>query len=127
MAESLRPFFRRTLVPALAGVILLGAWFGGLSWATDAGIRKFESRVVADPTRPADPQPWRSARFFVDPDSYCWLSYARDLRASGNWRLRFTHADNAPYGRAVHWSHLPIWALMGISRFLEIAGGASPA
>ena len=57
MAESLRPFFRRTVVPALAGTILLGAWFGGISWATDAGIRKFERNVVADPTRPADPQP----------------------------------------------------------------------
>lgn len=127
MSTFSRPFLLRAFLPALAGVLALAAWYGGISWATDAGIRKFEAHVVSDPTQPAAPQPWRATRFFVDPDSYAWLSDARDLRASGDWRLRFTRADNAPYGREMHWSHLPIWALMGISRFLEIAGGAPPA
>ena len=120
--ESARTFFRRVLAPGLAGMALLAVWFGGVSWATDAGIRKFERNTVVDPSRPADPQPWRNARFFIDPDSYCWLSYVRELRETGAWRLRFTHADNAPYGREMHWSHLPIWSLMGLSRLLETAG-----
>ena len=123
---SAHAFLRRALLPGLTGMILLAVWFGGVSWATDAGIRRFERNTVVDPARPADPQPWRNARFFIDPDSYCWLSYARDLRASGGWRLRFTHADNAPYGREMHWSHLPIWSLMGLARVLESAAGRPP-
>ena len=119
-------FFRRSLLPALGGAILLALWFGGLSWLTDAGIRKFERHTVLDPVRPDAPQAWRSGRFFVEPDSYYWLAYARDLRAAGAWRLRFTHADNAPYGREMHWAHLPIWGLMSIARLLETAG-APPA
>lgn len=81
---------------------------------------------MADPARPGDPQPWRAARFFIDPDAYNWLSYTRELRAAGAWRLRFTQADNAPYGREMHWAHLPIWSLMGISRLLESAGIPPP-
>ena len=126
MSAPSRSVARRILFPALAGSILLALWFGGLSWATDAGIRKFEAHTVLDPARPDAPQAWRSARFFVEPDSYYWLAYARDLRAAGAWRLRFTHADNAPFGREMHWAHLPIWGLMGIARLLETVG-APPA
>lgn len=126
MFKSLRPFLRRTLLPSLIGWVLLAVWFGGISWTTDAGIRKFEAHTVVNPDRPTEPQPWRAARFFAEPDSYYWLAYARDLRASNEWRLRFTHADNAPYGREMHWAHLPIWGLMGLAHLLE-SGGTSPA
>ena len=126
MSAPSRSFFRRILFPALAGSILLALWFGGLAWATDTAIRKFEAQTVDDPSRPEALPSWRSARFFVEPDSYYWLAYARDLRAAGAWRLRFTHADNAPYGREMHWAHLPVWGLMGIARLLETAG-APPA
>ena len=126
MTERSRQSFRRALLAGLAGLFVLALWFGGISWATDAGIRTFEAHTVVNPDRPADPQPWRAQRFFVEPDSYYWLAYARDLRASDAWRLRFTHADNAPYGREMHWAHLPIWGLMGISRGLE-ASGLPPA
>lgn len=126
MSSTLHGWFRRVLLPSLVGSALLGLWFAGMTWATDAGIRTFEAHVVADPARPTDPQSWRASRFFIEPDSYFWLSYARDLRESGSWRLRSTPADNAPYDREMHWSHLPIWSLMGIARFLETAGGIAP-
>ncbi len=125
MRFSWRSSLRRLWLPAVTGVVLLGIWFGGLAWSTDAGIRTFEARTVSDYTRPADPQPWRAVRFFAEPDSYCWLTYARDLRASNRWRLRFTRADNAPAGREMHWSHLPLWSLAGLSAAWE-TGGAPP-
>lgn len=65
-------------------------------------------------------------RFFGDPDAYYWLSFARDLRASDHFRVRRTSADNAPYGREVHWSQLPIWGLAGLSFLYERAGGLPP-
>lgn len=126
MAIPSSAFVRRAGLPGLAGVLLLAAWFGGISWATDAGIRKFETHVVSNPARPTAPQPWRAERFFVEPDSYYWLAYARDLRNSGEWRLRHTRADNAPYGREMHWSHLPIWSLLGLARLLETCAGTAP-
>ena len=125
MVQWVSPSLRNSFLAALAGLGLLAAWFGGFSWAADAGIRKFEAHTVVHPDRPTDPQPWRAARFFVEPDSYYWLAYARDLRAAEAWRLRYTYADNAPAGREMHWAHLPIWALMGISRLVEM-GGVSP-
>lgn len=125
MLESSGPSIRRNLLAGSVGVLLLALWFGGISWATDAGIRKFERNTVIDPARPADAQPWRAARFFAEPDSYYWLSYARDLLAADAWRMRYTHADNVPVGRETHWAHPLIWGLMGIARLLE-AGGALP-
>src|SRR5687768_9341451 len=38
---------------------------------------------------------------YLELDSYYWLGFARDLQASGDWRLRWTRRDNPPEGRAV--------------------------
>ena len=74
-------------------------------------------------------------RFFTDPDAYAWLCHARDMLLAGDWRIRHTRMDNAPFGRPMHWSHLLVWELaaharillrihpgMGLSPALEIAG-----
>ncbi len=107
------------------GIVLLALWYGGTLWATDAGIRRVEAHTATSPTTESS-APWQAMRFFGDPDAYYWLSFARDLRASGHLRVRHTFADNAPYGRGVHWAQLPIWSLAILSFALERAGGLSP-
>lgn len=124
--RSLPSSFVPQKVLAWLPIALLAVWFGGMTWGIDAALRRFESHTTATPPHINANESWRQARLFVDPDAYLWLSYARDLRASGHLRLRHTAADNAPYGREMHWSHLPIWSLMAISAALEKTGVAPP-
>ena len=116
----------RSFFVAFAGILLLALWHGGAGWATDRGIRNVEAHATLTPPTPAAAEPWRAMRFFGDPDAYYWLSFARDLRASGHFRVRRTLADNAPYGREVHWSQLPIWGLAGLSFLYERGGDLPP-
>lgn len=107
-------------------ILLLALWLGGMTVLLDRAVDLFASRTTTTPPRLASPAPWRSSRLFVDPDSYAWLSYARDLRESPHFRVRFTHMDNAPFGRPVHWAQLPIWSLCAIAATLEAVGIPSP-
>ncbi len=47
-------------------------------------------------------------------DGYVWNSHAEKLGENGEWRVRFTDMDNAPYGREVHWSSGFAWYLRGL-------------
>jgi hypothetical protein len=49
---------------------------------------------------------------FLEPDSYLWMTYARRIANGETWRVRWTESDNAPYGRAVHWSQSVSWGLV---------------
>jgi len=104
-------------------VLLLALWFGGMSVALDRAVALFGERTSSPPSVPA---PAPNGRLFVDPDSYAWLSFARDLRESPHFRVRFTHMDNAPFGRPVHWAQLPVWGLCAIAAALETAGISAP-
>ena len=109
------------------GILLLALWYGGTLWGTDRGIRNIEAQATTTaPPAPHVGEPWRAMRFFGDPDAYYWLSYARDLRTSGHLRVRYTFADNAPYGREVHWAQLPIWSLAILSFVFERAASLPP-
>lgn len=114
-------------VPGLAGVAAVAVWLAWLTWFTDAGIRRFEQHMQPMAAAPEAPRAWCAQRFFVEPDSYYWLAYARELRVHGEWRLRSTAADNIPYGREMHWSHFLIWGLMATARVLETAAHLPPA
>lgn len=119
--------FHRLRRPAFVAVLfLLALWHVGMAWMMDRGVRCVEAATTLTPLTPAASESWRARRFFIDPDSYEWLSYARDLRASSQFRVRRTLADNAPQGREVHWAQLPIWMLAGLSWTLERAGGLAP-
>ncbi len=114
-------------LPVLAGAVcLLGLWLGGMAWWTDRGVRRVEDFSTIQPADPSIQEPWRTHRFFIDPDSYQWLAMARDLRAATGLRVRWTLADNAPYGREVYWSNLPVWLLAGLSWGLERVAGLAP-
>ena len=70
-------------LPVLAGAVcLLGIWLGGMAWWTDRGVRRVEDFSTIQPADPSIQEPWRTHRFFIDPDSYQWLAMARDLRAA---------------------------------------------
>ena len=51
-------------------------------------------------------------RIWRDNDSLYWIRYARDMVSTGQWRIRHTYADNAPFGRPVHWSQSIAWQLV---------------
>jgi hypothetical protein len=110
---------RRLLISACWVMLLMAVWYAGISKWTDTAIQRFEQHTSIDPTRPDAPDHWRSQRFFADPDSYYWLAYARDLRRGDSLRIRYTYADNAPYGREVHWAQPLIWIAAGLSKGFE--------
>lgn len=119
-------------------LLLLLGWHGTLFYLLDEGLRRFDAQTSSLPalaeadspknlsSESASPAPWRNVRIFCDPDSYLWLSYARDWCASSSWRIRWTHADNAPFGRAVHWAQLPVWGLAFLSWCGERVAGLPP-
>lgn len=43
-------------------------------------------------------------RITLDNDPYYWVSYAREMAATGQHRIRHTDLDNVPFGRDVHWN-----------------------
>lgn len=59
-------------------------------------------------------------------DARWWIIHTQQLIKSGQWRVRFTAQDNAPFGREVHWSSLPVWTLAGLSAVVGGIRGISP-
>lgn len=103
---------------AVAAAFALMAW---LAWHTDRAMAAFDARAVPADTLQGLPEP----RFFLETDSYVWLSLTRDMLMAGDWRVRWTAMDNAPAGRPVHWSQLLIWELAGLAKgLLAVQGGA---
>ena len=94
----------------LLGLLLLAGHIGFFTWHTDHAAQSFNRSTVPPDTIEGVPEP----RFFLETDSYAWLAHTRDLMNSGDWRIRHTFMDNAPYGRDMHWSHLLIWTLRGM-------------
>jgi tetratricopeptide (TPR) repeat protein len=46
-------------------------------------------------------------------DAQLWVRHALAAAETGDRRVRFTRADNAPPGREVHWSSAVVWLLRG--------------
>jgi hypothetical protein len=106
----------------MGGLAALAALIMFIAWHTDRAARAFDACGVPPDTIPGLAEP----RFFLDNDSYAWMAHTRDLMASGGWRIRHTFMDNAPYGRDMHWSHLPIWTLRGMASGIMAATGWPP-
>ncbi len=102
-----------------AGLLSLAILIVAFARHTDQSARAFDARGVPPNTLSAMAEP----RFFIDNDSYAWMAHARDLMASGHWRIRHTFMDNAPAGRAMHWSHLLIWTLRGMASAIMLCTG----
>jgi hypothetical protein len=48
-------------------------------------------------------------------DGRWWVVHTREMLREGRWRVRWTDRDNAPEGREVHWSSLPVWILAALA------------
>ena len=103
----------------LVGLLLLAGHVVFFTWHTDRAAQAFNLSAVPPNTIDGVPEP----RFFLEADSYAWLAHTRDLMNSGDWRIRHTYMDNAPYGRETHWSHLLIWTLRGMATAILAATG----
>ncbi|HVM60176.1 MAG TPA: hypothetical protein VMV72_04850 [Verrucomicrobiae bacterium] len=66
-----------------------------------------------------------SQRYFLDNDPYYWITYARQMAGTGQWRIRYTYVDNVPYGREVHWSQSVTWTLVGFGYARHLLTGES--
>lgn len=101
------------LLAALAAI-----WNQSWGWiaAADAVDRDFHrSGEVATTTRPGG--------IFLENDSYYWLRYAERIGKGETLRVRETTADNAPYGREVHWSQSVSWMLVCLGKLRAIFSG----
>ncbi len=103
----------------LFGLLLLAGHVVFFTWHTDRAAQSFNLSTIPPNTIDGVPEP----RFFLETDSYAWLAHTRDLMNSGDWRIRRTYMDNAPYGRETHWSHLLIWTLRGMATAIMAATG----
>jgi hypothetical protein len=113
MLLGLRAAMRSTfLLVALLGLscVLAGIWFGG--FRNEAAIAKILSAAHQPNQTP----------FFRSPDSFYWVSYAREMLDTGRLRIRFTHMDNAPYGRPnLGWASLNAWYLVALGKIWSLA------
>jgi hypothetical protein len=110
----MRPTF---FLVALLGLFcaLAGLWFGG--YRNEAEIAK----ILSDAHRP------KEMPFFRSPDSFYWVSYAREMFDTGKVRVRFTYMDNAPYGRPnLAWASLNAWYLVVVGKVWSVAAGTPP-
>lgn len=56
-------------------------------------------------------------------DALMWVRNALDLSHGAGPQMRFTHADNAPYGREVHWNSGLAWAVLGAGWLQHLFNG----
>jgi hypothetical protein len=60
-------------------------------------------------------------------DAQMWVRHVLDAEEHGEARVRFTHVDNAPDGREVHWSSAFAWLLRGAAHIHRaIVGEPAP-
>ncbi|HWN82156.1 MAG TPA: hypothetical protein VNM87_08685 [Candidatus Udaeobacter sp.] len=78
-------------------------------------LEVLRARIAAEASAGGNPVP-APRRILPNPflDGYLWLDHAERLLADGGFRIRETPFDNAPIGRPVHWSSLPIWWLIAL-------------
>jgi tetratricopeptide (TPR) repeat protein len=58
-------------------------------------------------------------------DGYAWNNHAENIGKDGSWRMRWTHLDNAPNGRELHWNSAFAWYLRGLGEIYHANTGES--
>src|SRR5689334_6326671 len=103
MQRLLNLAFGILLAASAIAYVCYNAWAWDRAAKTvDAGFRELARTATNE----------RPGGIYLDNDSYYWLSYARRMANGENWRIRYTYADNTPYGRPVHWSQSVSWLLV---------------
>lgn len=96
------------LLATVCGVAVVHVFASAILW--DRALQSFDEALQPVPASAG--RDGSSRRFYLDNDPYYWISYAHEMAATGNWRIRYTHIDNVPFGREVHWSQSVSWLLV---------------
>lgn len=99
----------------LTGAALAFVAYQAMCWASVA------ARLDAEMVSPARVIP--PGGIFLENDSPTWLGYAERIARGEDWRVRFTPADNTPFGREVHWSQGISWLLVLLGKIRQAASG----
>lgn len=89
-------------------------------------VDKVTVRLCADADQGIPPE--KRMPVFLDQiasDGYAWNNHAENIGKDGSWRLRWTHFDNAPKGRELHWSTAFAWYLRGLGEIYHANTGES--
>jgi hypothetical protein len=117
-------FFRLSLMGLLAFGI------GDIVLRTTALNAVTSVRTMEDPVKALDVAPGARIRDTILPassmDGRWWIIHTEKLLEQGGWRVRHSALDNAPEGREVHWSSLPLWILSGLAITESLFSGRSP-
>ncbi len=100
--------YRCKLLEGLAAIIFVGlvlGWHGCVA----SNLAQQQERLMPGE---APATATTGYRVFPDPDIYTWLTYAKEAKVSGAWRINHTLADNPPLGREAHWNSLSMWLLL---------------
>ena len=109
--DSISKSNRLFLALAAIGIVcaVTGIWLCG-------GAREHDIAAAMKHMRFATSTP-----FYQCPDSFYWISYAREMIENSTARVRFTHLDNAPYGRPnTGWASLNAWYLVGLAELWSL-------
>jgi len=58
-------------------------------------------------------------------DGNWWIMHTESMIRAGDWRVRETDRDNAPFGREVHWSSGLMWLLASMAWVNHLVTGSS--
>src|SRR5579884_356135 len=108
------------------GIGLIGAWAIAtlLLWLHTAAYHNYVQILDGTGLRGEAVASTPLQKICPGADTQMWVRHAIALTEDDGPQLRFTHADNAPYGREVHWdSGLP-WLMVLAASFRHAFGGA---
>lgn len=113
--------------PRVRWLVMAGVWtlVAGLLLLHLLAVRDYLALIEVQGLRgaPAATTPLKRTIPIVYIDAQMWVRHALDLQEHGGARVRFTTADNAPFGREVHWSSPLVWAIAGAGHLRQAATG----
>ena len=112
-------------------LVLAGAWLvcAVLIGAHTSAVRDYLALLdqAAGPAAAETTTPLRQLIPARHADAQMWVRHTVAAQEAGAARTRFTTVDNAPVGRAVHWSSPPAWLLRAAARVQSAFSGQTGA
>lgn len=106
--------------PAIRWSVLAVVWVL-LGWAlfhhaSYVGRYVAQSSALGLRGAPAPQTPLQQDALNFAADAQTWIRYALQLQEGDSVQLRYTHIDNAPVGREVHWNSAWAWIIAGAGK-----------
>jgi hypothetical protein len=118
-----RRFLRRPLIVYVMACLVTIVFVCGRAYEWNRAICSFDAEFQPKWSPPPSKDAKVRPHFFLDNDAYYWISFARQMVETRQWRVRYTHVDNVPYGREVHWSQSVMWLLVGFGYLRHLITG----